>query len=172
MKPNWILSLIVGLALGVTVGLVVSRSVRSPAPKGTSLLLEFSLAALAAEAGATNWQVFEDRTYRPFPALARSPHVARRIVGRAEVPDPDLDKFIAKFHRAATTALETPNARLTGQFDLIQDSTQVVEGKPVRRRLELPRYFYSIGDLHGAADIGYVLEAGRVTFIASLIEGQ
>lgn len=172
MKRNWIWSLLVGVFLGVALGVVFTRSIRLPVPKGTALLREFSFAAIAAEAGVTNWQVIEDRTYERFPPLARSPCIARRIVARAEVSDAELDRFITQFQQSATAALNAKSARNTGQFDLVQDSTRVIDGKPIRHRLDFPRRYYSIGDVHGVADIWYVSESSRLTVIVSLIEGQ
>jgi hypothetical protein len=173
MKTNWTLSLLLGLALGLTLGIAVSPWIRHPAEfKGTGLLREFSFATLAAKAGPTNWQIVEDRIYKPFPGLARSPGVARRIVARGELSDADLARFISQFQPAATAVLETGNARNTGHFDLSQDSAQVVDGKPTSRHLNLPRRYYAIGNIHGVADIGYIAESGRVTVIVSLMEWQ
>jgi hypothetical protein len=173
MKTTWTWSLLFGLAVGLTLGVVVSPWIRRPpALKGTGLLREFSFARIASEAGSTNWQVIEDRTYEPIPALARSPGIARRIVARAELSDAELARFVAQFQSAASAALAAQGVRNTGQFDLTQDSTQVIEGKPIQHRLDLPRRYYAIGDVHGVADIGYVAESGRVTVIVSLIEGR
>ena len=174
MKTNWIWSLLVGLTLGLTVGVVVSPwIVRQPAAKGSKLLREFSLTSMLAEAGSTNWQVMEDRTYEPFPALARYRGIARRIVARAELTDAEWAQFTMKIQAAVSAALEAQGARTTGQFELRHSSIQVTDGKPIRYDVDLPRRVYAIGDdVHGVADIGYVAESGRVTVIVSLIEGR
>lgn len=173
MKSQWIWPLLLGLAFGLTLGVVFSdRLQRPPASKGTELLREFSLTAITAEMGPTNWQVIEDRIYQPFPALARSPRVARRMVARAELSDAELARFATQFQQAANAALNGQGARNTAQFDLTQDSTIVIDGKAIRHRLDLPRRYYAIGDIHGVADIWYVAEGGRVTVIVSLIEGR
>jgi hypothetical protein len=48
----------------------------------------------------------------------------------------------------------------------------MVDSSPVQFRVDMPRRYYSLGDVHGVADIWYVAEAGHVTVIVSLIEGQ
>jgi hypothetical protein len=172
MKPNWIWWLLFGFVLGVASGFFFSaRLNRAAMPKGTSLLREFSLITVLAKAGQTNWQIIEDRTYEPFPALARSKRIARRIVARAELSDAELDWFTTGFQQAASEALVSYNARNTAQFDLVQGSERVVEGSPIRSRVDLPRRYYAIGDIHGVADIWYIAESGRVTLMASFIEG-
>ncbi len=173
MKRNWIWPLLIGLALGVTLGVVLGeRSSRSAVPEGSPLLREFSFAALTAKAGHTNWQVLEDRTYKPFPALSRSKRIARRVIARADMSDVELDRFTTQFQQAATATLDACGALNKAQFDLVQDATRVVDGSPIRSRLDLPRRYYAIGDIHGVADLGYIAESGRVTVIVSLIEGR
>lgn len=173
MKTNWTWSLLVALTLGLTAGVVVSPwIVRPPAAKGSKLLREFSLTSMLAEAGSTNWEVMEDRTYKPFPPLARYRGIARRIVVRAELSDAELAQFTMKFQPAASATLEAQGARITGQLNLFHDSLQVIDGKPIRHSLDLPRRYYALGDVHGVADIGYIAESGSVTVIVSLIEGR
>jgi hypothetical protein len=172
MKRNSIWLLLLGFLLGGTLGFFVSgRLIRPDAPEGSALLRSFSLAAVAAKAGQTNWQVIEDRIYEPFPARARSPRIARRIVARADISDSDLTRFATQFQQEASAALAAYGALNIGQFDLIKGSTQVVKGSPAQVRLDLPRRYYSLGDIHGVADIWYVAEGGHVTAIVSLIEG-
>jgi hypothetical protein len=173
MKRNWFWFLLFGLVLGFALGVASSARFSRPAvPKGTALLRDFSLAAVAAKAGQTNWQVIEDRIYEPFPALARSKRIARRIIARANVADGAFDLFTTQFQQAASAALVAHGALNEAQFDQVQDSTRVVDGSPIRSRLDLPRRYYGIGDIHGVADIWYVAESGRVTVIVSLIEGR
>src|SRR5262249_37294516 len=149
-----------GLVLGGTLGSFVAGRFNQPAaPKGSALLRDFSLATVAAPAGQTNWHVVEDRIYESFPALARSPRIARRIVARADLPDSELSRFATQFQQAASAALVASGARNTGQFDLVEGSSRVVDGVPVQVRLDLPRRYYSLGDTHGVADIWYVAEA-------------
>lgn len=172
MKRNWIWSLLLGLLLGLALGFVFSEWANRPSmPKSSALLREFSVTAVAAGVGHTNWQVLENRTYEPFPALARSPRIARRIVARAELSEAELGRFTAQFQRAATTALDNYGAVIKGQFDVAQDSTRVIDGAPVHSRVDLPRRYYAIGDIHGVADVWYIAESGRVTVMVSLVEG-
>ena len=172
MKLTSIWLLLLGLLLGGILGFFISgRYSRLGAPKGTALLRGFSLAAVAAKAGQTNWQVIEDRIHESFPSLARSQRIARRIVARADMPDSELSQFSTQFQQAASAALVAYGALNTGQFDLVQGSTRITNGSPAWFRLELPRRYHSLGDIHGVADIGYVVEAGHVTVIVSLIEG-
>ena len=171
MKRNWIWFLLF-LVLGVSAGFFLSARFNQPAvPKGTALLREFSFTAIASQVGQTNWQVLEDRTYEPFPALARCKRIARRIVARVDIPDAEFDRFVTQFQQTITAALGARNARNTAQFELVQDSTRLMEGRSIRSRLDLPRRYYAIGNIHGVADIGYVAEMGRVTVMVSLIEG-
>ena len=172
MKRNWIWLRLLGLLFVFAIGFVVSAWVARPgAPKASALLREFSFTALVASVGHTNWQVLEDKTYEPFPALARSPRIARRIVAHTEFSEAELERFIAQFQQAATTAVGHYGAVNKAQFDLVHDSTRVIGRSPVRSRFDLPRRYYAIGDIHGVADIGYVAEAGRVTVMVSLMEG-
>jgi len=172
MKRNWIWSLLLGLLLGVALGVVFSAWVKRPGiPTSSPLFREFSFTAIAASVGHTNWQVLEDRTYEPFPALAHSRRIARRIVAHAELSEAELGRFTAQFQPAVTAALGNYGAVNKAQFDLVQDSTRVIEGSPVHSRVDLPRRYYAIGDIHGVADIWYIAEAGRVTVIVSLSEG-
>ena len=168
--PIWLF--ILGLLLGGALGFSVSvRFSRQGAPKGTTLLRGFSLAGISATTGQTNWQVVEDRIYEPFPARARSQRIARRIVARGDVSESELSRFSTQFQQAASAALVAYGAVNTGQFDLVQGATRPVDGSPVSFRLDMPRRYYSLGEIHGVADIGYVAEAGHVTVIVSLIEG-
>ena len=172
MKRNSILLFLLGLVVGGTLCSFIAVRLSQPgAPKGSALLRGFSLAEIAAPAGQTNWQILEDRTYQPFPGLAHSQRIARRIVARAEMPDSKLSHFATQFQQAVSAALVAAGARNTGQFDLVQASSQVVDGAPVQFRLDLPRRFYSLGDVHGVADVWYVVEGGHVTVIVSLVEG-
>jgi hypothetical protein len=172
MNRKTIAALIIGLLLGAGAGLLVSlRANRLGEVKGTAFLREFSFPGLAAQAGQTNWQVMEDRLYEPFPSLARSTRIGRRIVAQAEMNDTDFGWFTTKFHQAAQDALDKHQARNEALFDLVRDSTRNVDNKPIRSRFHLPRRYYAIGDTHGVADIGYVSEAGRVTVMISLMEG-
>ena len=172
MKRYWVWPLLLGLVLGLAAGSFVSTRCSGPGvPKGTALLRGFSLATVAAGTGQTNWQVIEDRTYETFPALARSKRIARRIVARAEMSDQELSLFATQFQQAVSQALVGYGALNAAQFDVVQDATRVVNGSPVRSRLDVPRRYYVLGDVHGVADIWYVAEGGRVTVIVSLIEG-
>jgi hypothetical protein len=164
--------LFVGLVLGGTLGLFLSWRLNQPAtPRGSALLRGFSLATVAATTGQTNWQVIEDRIYEPFPARARFQRIARRIVARADLPASELSRFATQFQQAASAALIAAGALNTGQFDLVKGSSQVVDGSLVEVRLDLPRRYYSLGNVHGVADIWYVVEGGHVTLIVSLVEG-
>jgi hypothetical protein len=172
MKRNSIWFLFLGLLLGVALGFAISAWVNRPGrPKSSALLREFSVTAVTASVGHPNWQVLEDRTYAPFPALARSPRIARRMVARAELSEAEFEKFTAEFQPAATAALAHYGAVNKAQFDLTQDSTRVIDGSPVHSRVDLPRRYYAIGAIHGVADIGYIAESGRVTVMISLVEG-
>lgn len=172
MKNTLVWPLFVGLVLGVALGFILSTQFSgSGAPKGTALLREFSFAAVAAKAGYTNWHVLEDRTYEPFPSLARSKRVARRIIAQAVMSDAELGRFTTQFQEAAKAALSAFNAVNKAHFDLVRDATKMINGSPVHSRLDLPRRYYAVGNIHGVADIGYVEEAGNVTVIVSLIEG-
>ena len=172
MKRNSIWLLLVGLALGGILGFFISDRVNAlGAPKGSALLRGFSLAAIATPTGQTQWQVLEDRIYEPFPALARAQRIARRIVARADMPDSELSQFATQFQQGVSAALVAAGARNTGQFDLVKGSSQVVDGAPVAFRLDLPRRFYALGDVHGVADIWYVVEGRHVTVMVSLVEG-
>src|SRR5262245_57219206 len=172
MKRHWLWSLPIGLVVGVVIGFVLgAQSSQWAVPKGTALLRGFSLTAVAAKAGQTNWQIFEDRIYEPFPTQGRSKRIARRIVARANIASyTESGDFAAQFQEAASAALDAFGARNTGQFDLVYDSARTLEGL-ARSRFDLPRRYYAIGDTHGVADIGYLMEGGRVTVIVSLIEG-
>jgi hypothetical protein len=172
MKYNRFWSSLVGLVIGVAVGFALSARFDRPAlPKSSALLREFSFVAVAAQLGQANWQVLEDRTYEPFPAQARSQRIARRIVARADLADAELEKFTTQFQDTATKAMETYGAVNKAQFDMAQGSARVINGSPVRSRMDLPRRYYAIGDIHGVADLWYIAESGRVTVIVSLIEG-
>ena len=172
MKYNWVWSSLVGLLIGVVVGFGLSGRFGRPAlPESSALLREFSFVAVAGQLGQTNWQVLDDRTYKPFPALARSQRIARRIVARADLTDAKLEKFTTEFQAAATTAMEAYGAVNKAQFDMAQESTRVIGGSPVRSRVDLPRRYYAIGEIHGVADLWYIAESGHVTVIVSFIEG-
>lgn len=172
MKRNSIGLLLVLLLLGAAIGFAVSSQInRLRAHKTSALLREFSFPTAAADVTNAKWQVLEDRTYEQFPALAKFPRTARRVVAYAELSKEELEKFTAQFEQAATAALEKHGAVTKAQFDLTKDSTQIVNGAPAHTRIELPRRYYAIGDIQGVADIGYVEESGRVTVIVSLIEG-
>src|SRR5215472_13314721 len=98
MKRASIGLLLLGLLLGGILGSLISERLSRPAtPKGTALLRSFSLAAVAAKAGQTNWQVIEDRIYDPFPPLARSQRIARRMVARANIRESELSLFATQF---------------------------------------------------------------------------
>jgi hypothetical protein len=92
-------------------------------------------------------------------------------VARADIPESELSRFATPFQQAASAALVACGARNAGQFDLVEGSTRFTNGSLTSFRLDLPRRYYSLGDIHGVADIGYLVEAGHVTVIVSLIEG-
>lgn len=172
MKFHWIWPLVLGLILGAGLGFALSlRPSRAEMPKGSTLLHEFSFATIAAKLGTTNWHVVEDKIYEPFPTLARAKRIARRIVARTEMSDGQLGLFATQFQQAVSAALVRYEALNAAQFDLIEDATRAIEGVPIRSRIDLPRRYYAIGDTHGVADVWYVAESGRVTLIASFIEG-
>ncbi len=104
--------------------------------------------------------------------MADFKRIARRIVARAEMSEADLGRFTTQFQQAVTEALEAHSVRNTGQFDLVRDSTRVIDGTPIHSRIDWPRRYYALGDIHGVADIGYVAESGQVTVFVSLIEGR
>ncbi len=172
MKRLWIWSLLAGLFVGVALGVVLSAGVhQAPKPTGSALLRDFSLSAIGAKSGCTNWNIMEDRVYEQFPALARSKRIARRIVARAEMSENQLGSFITLFQNAIWRTFDAKAAINQGFFDLTQDGTKVVEGVNVRSRIHLPRWFYRIGDTYGVADVWYVAESGLVTLMISFIEG-
>ena len=172
MKYNWIWCLLIGLLLGTGLGtLLQARFNRASPPKGTALFRDFSVPAIAAKVGQTNWQVIEDRIYEPFPTFARAKRIARRIVLRTDMREGELSAFATQFQQTTSKYLTSYGARNVAQFDVVQDSTKPIDGVPVRSRLDLPRRYYTIGDVHGVADVWYVAESGHVTVIASLIEG-
>jgi len=141
--------------------------------EGSPFLREFALADLTAKAGhGVEWEVLTDTTHDRFPALARSHRVARRIVATATMPGVDQAKFAQQVQKAAEAALASRGAVIKGVFDTSSSSSTLVEGKPLMSHVEMPRWFYAIGDIHGVADVGCVAVSGRVTLLVSLIEGS
>jgi hypothetical protein len=157
---------------GVALSFIFSAWVKRPdIATSSALLREFPFTAIAARAGQTNWHILEGRTYEPFPALARSRRIARRMVARTELSEAELERFTTQFQQAATAALGNCGAVIKAQFDMVQDLTRVIERSPMHSRVDLTRRYYAIGGIHGVADIWYVAEGGSVTVIVSLIEG-
>lgn len=146
----------------------------SPTTASSSAVLrDFSFAAIAAKAGQTNWQILEDRVYESFPSQALSKRIARRIVARANLPpNVDAGEFASRFQQTASAAPDSYGARNTAHFDLVKDSTSTASGVPFRSRVDLPRRYYTVGDIHGVADLWCIADPGHVTVIISLIEGR
>lgn len=161
-----------GLLIGVVVALVLFEWLeRSVQPKGTALLRGFSFADVATNAGGTDWEVLEDKVYEPFPSLGRATRIARRMVAHATLPGEEQEKFAKRFRLAVSEALASHDAVIKGQFDLNRSSAHVVNGSPVQSLVDLPRFYYAIGDIHGVADAWCIGEGGGLTVIVSLIEG-
>lgn len=161
-----------GLLLGGISGFLLAWSKPTAPAKSTAFLREFSFRELAAQAGQTNWTVREDRLYEPFPSMARSQRVGRRVIAQAEISKEDFGGFTTKFDNAVRALLGEYGAMAKGHFDTLYDVTRRIDDKTVRSRIDLPRRYYAIGDVHGVADFGYVAEDGRVTVIISLMEGS
>jgi hypothetical protein len=169
MKRKWML--LGGVLLGLGAGFMLSNWFNQPAPiHGTAFLREFSFPTLVARAGQTNWHVREDRVYEPLPSLARSPAIGRRIVAQTQMTDRDFAAFATRFEQTARDMLHEHEAMNKACFDLVYDTTRVLDNRPVRSRISMPRRYYAIGDVHGVADIGYVAENGQVTVLISLVE--
>ncbi|MHC1765199.1 MAG: hypothetical protein AB9869_13010 [Verrucomicrobiia bacterium] len=173
MKRNWVWTLLASLVLcvGVASSLWALSGCTRP-PQGTAFLRGFSLTEVASKAGESEWHILEDRVYEPFPAMARSKRIARRVVAQSRLPNAELGRFVSEFQKAASATLDAHGARPTGKFELTEDTTTVIDSLPVRSRLDLPRRYYAIGDVHGVADIWCLAESDRVTVIVSLIEGM
>ncbi|MEE2886089.1 MAG: hypothetical protein VX951_01545 [Planctomycetota bacterium] len=172
MKTAWTLPLILGLIVGTLIGFGLSGTSFTQT-EGSPFLREFALADLTAKAGdGVEWEVLTDTTHDRFPALARSHRVARRIVATATMPGADQAKLAHQVQQATEAVLASHGAVVKGVFDTSSGSTTLVEGKPLRSHVEMPRWFYAIGDIHGVADVGCVAVSGRVTLLVSLIEGS
>lgn len=173
MKPNWIGiaagALLAGLAAGFGTATLAARS---GAPASSALLREFSFAAFARQAAYTNWSVLEDRLYEPFPSLGRSQRVARRIVAQAEMSENELGRFSVQLQQALRSTFSAHHAINKGQYNLGRDSWRNADGASAHHRLDLPRHYYAIGDIHGVLDCWQVANAGQVTLILSFIEGR
>ena len=172
MTRNCIRPTLLGLVVGLAGGFAFWGHFRSTAePKGTTALREFSFTDVAAKAGQADWQIIEDKVYDAFPPLSRFKRIARRIVAQATISDTAQAGFVAQFQQATVTALTLHGAIIKGQFDASRSSAQVLGGSNMLTQLELPRRYYTIGDVHGVADVWCIAESGRVTVIVSLIEG-
>ena len=172
MKTAWTLPLILGLIVGTPIGFGLSGTPLTEI-EGSPFLREFALADLTAKASpGVEWEILTDTAHDRFPALARSHRVARRIVATATVPGADQARIAQQVQKAAEAALASHGAVVKGVFDTSSGSTTLVEGKPLRSHVEMPRWFYAIGDIHGVADVGCVAVSGRVTLLVSLIEGS
>ncbi len=172
MKRAWVWVFVAGLLFGGALGFWMSPKLcRVAAPTGTAFLRGFTLPPVPGRTGQTNWLVLEDRVYEPFPSLARAKRVARRIVAQTEMSDEEVGLFATRFPQVVRETLDTHQARNEAQFELTRDATRVVDGAPVRSRVDFPRRYYALGDVHGVADCWYVSESGRVTVMVSLIEG-
>ncbi len=137
----------------------------SPQTEGSPFLREFPLADLTAKAGqGVEWEVLTDTTHDRFPALARSHRVARRIVATAIVPGADQAEFAQQIQKAVEAVLASHGAVVKGVFGTSGGSTTLVKGKPLTSHVEMPRWFYAIGDVHGVADVGCVAVPAGLPF--------
>lgn len=172
MKTTWFVLALLGLAAIMMIGCTFSISALAET-KGSAFLRGLKLADLTGQASAgVKWTIITDMVHERFPDAARSERVARRIVATATMSEANQANFIGQFQSAASAALNSHGAMIKGIFNANQSSTEVVGGASIRSDLQMPRRFYSIGDLHGVADIWCVGVAGRVTVIVSLIEGS
>lgn len=173
MKRNWVWTLLVSLVLCVGVASSLWGLSGCTRPQhGTTFLRGFSLTEVASKAGESEWHILEDRMYEPFPAMARSKRIARRLVAQSRLPNAELERFVSQFQKAASAVLDGHGARTTGKFELTDGTITVTNSLPARSLLDLPRRYYAIGDVHGVADIWCLGESDRVTVIVSLIEGM
>src|SRR5512140_199914 len=128
MKTRWIWFVAAGLVVGGAAGFATSaRLHRLPQPVGSPLLHRLSLPEIGARAACTNWEVLEDRVYERFPALARSPRIARRVVARAEMSEDQLGRFVPLLQAEIRRMFDEHGAINEAFFDVTKDQTKLVD---------------------------------------------
>ncbi len=157
--------------IALTAGFAFRELRPAPPAKGTPVLWEFSFSELVAKTGSADWRVLEDRIYHTLPPLSGPKRIARRIVAQVVMPDAAQAAFIKQFQEAAVAALNAQGAVIKGQIDSSRSSVDLDRGERILTQLELPRRYYTVGNVQGVADYWCVGVSGRVTVIVCLMEG-
>jgi hypothetical protein len=168
----WLLFLLLGLILGATIGFGLSLRMMYPAPgTGTVLLHKFSFQDVAEKAGHPAWEILEDKTYFPFPPLARAKRTARRIVARSTMSDEQLQTFARQFKTLIKQEVTRFGANQTGEVGFSQSATRSIDGqKSVRSELQMPRLYYVFEGTHGVADMWLIAEGDQATVVICFTE--
>jgi hypothetical protein len=167
----WTRALLLTAFIGFTAGFALRELNPVPEAKGTSVLWEFSFSDLVSKAGPADWKVIEDRIFDGFPPLSRSKRIARRIVAEAMMPSSAQAAFVKKVQEAAVASLAAHGAAIKGQVDSSSSSVDMHRGERIATQLELPRRYYTVGQVQGVADYWCIAGSGRVMIIVSIMEG-
>ncbi|MGL4460979.1 MAG: hypothetical protein ACRC1K_02415 [Planctomycetia bacterium] len=169
---TWVRAFVLGAIVGAAAGVGSSLVVLSrPIAKGSALFHGFSFQEVTKQAGHPDWEILEDKTYSPFPALGESKRTARRIVAQTVMSDEQLEAFSGRFKHGIDEALERFGAQKTGGFNCNRSTVRPAGGGgPTRSELQLPRYYYRLEARHGVADTWLIAQGGEVTVIVCLTE--
>lgn len=173
MKRNLPVLLFLAVMFGATVGFFLRGQIAiGHKSLGTAVLRELSFDDFIASVHSSEWQLVEDRVYDTFPPLSRNPAIARRIVAQSTLPIADQDSFARNFQTTAEKWLTSHGAVIKGQDNASRNSTKAGADGQVNTLVDLPRRFYSVGNIHGVADFGCIVDSGRVTVIISISESD
>jgi hypothetical protein len=172
MQRSSVAAFVAGAVLGGAAGLGLSLwALTTGSTGGSGFLHDFSFQEAAPQAGHSDWELVEDKTYSPFPPLGKPAGVARRIVAQASMAGEKVEPFARQFDGAMAKALARSGAQQTGEVRCDRSRTRPVEGGgPARSVLQLPRYYYRIGPLHGVVDPWLIAQGGEVTLIVCIAE--
>ncbi len=167
MRRPWLWAFLLGVTLGAGGGVGLSWwALSTPPARGSALLNNFSFQELTQQAGHPAWEVVEDKTYSPLPPLGRPKRIQRRIVAHATLSDEQLAAFVGNLDGAIESVLQQFAAHQTGEHQRFLGQVD----SSGRSELQLPRYYYVIGQTQGVLDPWLIAHHGRAIVIVCITE--